>query len=75
MDVAEWPDSNVVCVLGLKALRAHHGSDEGAQVEDETDPAGAHLEPEHRPAPLQQFLNLMVIITAIGSTHCLSKDC
>lgn len=45
---SEKPDSSLVmCGLGLEALWAHHGSDEGPHVEDETDPAGGHLDPEH----------------------------
>lgn len=33
--------------LGLEALRAHHRSDEGHDVDEETDPTGDHLEPKH----------------------------
>lgn len=67
---SEQPDSAVTCVLGLETLRADHGSDEGPHVEEEADPAGRHLDPEHRPAPIQQFLNLMVIIMEpVGDGH------
>lgn len=62
---SELPDpSGVMSISGLKTLRADHGSNQSPEVEDETDPAGGHLDPEHRPAPLQKLLNLMVIITA-----------
>ena len=50
--------------LGLKALWAHHRSNEGHHVEEEADPAGGHLDPEHRPATVQQLFNLMVVIAA-----------
>lgn len=33
--------------LGLEALRAYQRSNQGAKVEDEADPAGGHLYPEH----------------------------
>lgn len=39
--------SVVMCVLGLKAFGADHGSNEGPHVDDETDPAGGHLDPEN----------------------------
>lgn len=45
---SKYPDCSVVMrVLGLEALRTDHGSDEGPHVEDEADPAGGHLDPEH----------------------------
>lgn len=48
--------------LGLEALRAYQRSNQGAKVEDEADPAGGHLYPEHWPASIQQLLNLVIII-------------
>lgn len=51
-----------VCVLGLEAFGADHGGEQGPHVEDETDPAGRHLDPEHRPTAIQQLLYLMVVI-------------
>lgn len=57
-------------VLSLEALRTHHGSKEGHQVDEEADPAGHHLDPEHRPAPVQQLLNLVVVIMEpVGESH------
>lgn len=50
--------------LGFEALRADHGSDEGPHVEEETDPTGGHLDPEHRPASVQQLLNLVIVVAA-----------
>lgn len=68
---SEEPDSGVVmCGLGLKALWTDHGGDEGPHIEDETDPARGHLDPEHRPTPVQQLLNLMVVIMKpVGDCH------
>lgn len=51
-----------MCVLGLEAFGADHGGEQGPHVEDETDPAGRHLDPEHRPTAIQQLLYLMVVI-------------
>lgn len=53
-----------VAVLGFKALGADHGSDEGPHVEEETDPTGGHLDPEHGPASVQQLLNLVIVVAA-----------
>lgn len=51
------------CSLGFKTFWTHHWSYKGGKVEDETDPTGDHLDPEHRPASIQQLLNLMVTVT------------
>lgn len=62
--------SEVTCLLGLKALWADHGSDEGHQVEEKTDPAGDHLEPIHRCATIHYLLDLMVIVMKpVGDSH------
>lgn len=68
---SEEPGSGVVvCLLGLEALRADHGGDESPHVEDEADPAGGHLEPEHRPAAVQQLLDLVVGV-AVKRKHAM----
>ena len=54
-----------VCVLSLKALGADHGRHERAEVQDQADPAGRHLDPEHRPAAFQQLLDLMVVVATV----------
>lgn len=57
------------CVLGLEAFRADHGGDQSPDVEDETHPARRHLDPEHRPAAIQQLIYLMVVIATGKQTY------
>lgn len=52
LNATAWPQpknqsSVVMCVLGLKAFGADHGSNQGPHVDDETDPAGGHFDPEN----------------------------
>lgn len=58
-----------VCVsaLGLEALGADERGHEGPHVEEQTDPARHHLDPEHRPAAFQNLLNLVVVVTEVDA--------
>ena len=53
------------CALSLEALGADHGCDQRGEVQGQADPAGRHLDPEHGPAPLQQLLDLMVVVATV----------
>ena len=69
-------DSRVggLLVLSLKPLWTEHGGHQGPHVEQEADPAGGHLNPEDRPAPVQQLLNLGVVVTVGTRAKQTSQD-